>query len=108
MLESFKNHPHMWHGFAGAESWSEELQPLFATLEYSDGDSGILIASKSGIQVSFEDWNDLDAEAWRMDVSDQSYEFVLAFAQGLALQLKDLGERDEAGSFLSKAGFTLL
>lgn len=108
MLESFKNNPHMWDGFAGAESWSEDLAPLFAVIEYEDGDGCLLIADRKGVQVFFEEWNDHDGEAWSMNMEEQSHEYILAFALGLATQLKDLNERDEATTFLSRAGFTLV
>lgn len=108
MLESFKDNPHMWIGFAGAESWSEDLAPLFAAIDYSDGDGCLLIADKRGIQVFFEDWNDYDGEAFSMLLEDHSHEYILAFALGLATQLKDLNSRMEATTFLSRAGFTIV
>ena len=80
LLASFKDNPYMWDGFAGAESWSEDLTPLFAAIDYADGDGCLLIASKTGIQVSFEDWNDYDGETFRMEMEDMSHEYILAFA----------------------------
>lgn len=108
MLESFKDNPHMWDGFAGAESWSEDLTPLFAAIDYSDGDGCLLIADKNGIQVSYEDWFDYDGETWSMNMEEHSYEYILAFALGLATQLKDLNIRMEVATFLARAEFTLI
>lgn len=93
---------------SGAKSWSEDLTPLFATIEYADGDGCVLVASKTGIQVSFEEWFDYDRETFRMGMEDMSHEYILAFAEGLASYLTDMASRMDSSTFLSRTGFTVI
>ena len=109
LLASFKDNRYMWDGFAGAESWSEDLQPLFASIDYPAHDGCLLVADKKGIQVFFfDDYGSYAGETWSMLLEEQSYEFVLPLSLGVSAQLNDFGHRLEARRFLEKAGFILV
>ena len=66
-----------WYGWAGAEAFSEQHQPLITEVSLSDGEvSMTLIADRNGIQISFA--NDDDEEETLIYTKEMSLNSIRA------------------------------